>query len=146
MELRCRRPFALAGTDHVHRHARGGTYIEGEGWRGVANTTGRYTPEMGTLYAKEVSRYCSNVERREYGGPSPGFPGFPSSGGHTPKQFRRPYTELKDFAGRSQVPNNSACPVEVRRHPEVKVTARAPAKQFLLMPNDRCISLGSHYQ
>ena len=49
MELRCRKPKALLGTIHAHRHALGGMMVPGEGWRSVANYTSKYTTEQGSV-------------------------------------------------------------------------------------------------
>ena len=63
MELRCRKPSALMGTSHEHKHARGTMKVEGEGWQSVARYTGKYTPEEGAVYGKACKAYCDSVAR-----------------------------------------------------------------------------------
>ena len=57
MELRCRRPLALAGSSHDHRRIRGRMHVEGKSFE-VAEYSGKYSPELATVYAKEAKRAC----------------------------------------------------------------------------------------
>ena len=83
IELRCRYPAALIGTSHDHTHIRGTMYVQGEGWKSVAEFSGRYTPEQGTVYARLVKSFCATIERKPKG--------------------ERPETELRRLAQQSKV-------------------------------------------
>ena len=63
MELRCRKPSALAPTTHTHRHCRGGMTVTGEGSMNVAAYSGRYTAVQGTVYGKSCRVFCDTHER-----------------------------------------------------------------------------------
>ena len=66
MELRCRKPAALAGASHEHRHARGRMTCEGRKNVPVAGYTGAYTPVQATVYARCVAKVCSeNRSKKE---------------------------------------------------------------------------------
>ena len=67
LELRCRRPNALAGCSHEHRRIRGRMLVNGESFS-VAEYSGKYNPELATVYSKEVQRVCNALERQEYKG------------------------------------------------------------------------------
>ena len=50
LELRCRKPAALAGSSHGHVHVRGWMMHEGK-CCSVATYRGAYSPELATVYA-----------------------------------------------------------------------------------------------
>ena len=63
VELRCRHPAALFHSTHEHRHAKGHMKVACEkGWKSVPEHTGKYTPEIGAVYAKCVSRFVRSVQ------------------------------------------------------------------------------------
>ena len=66
-ELGCRRPDELAGSSHEHGRIRGRMQVDGKSFA-VAEHSGKYSPELGTVYAKEAAKACEGVERQEYAG------------------------------------------------------------------------------
>ena len=115
LEARCRKPAALVGTSHDHRHARGGMYVECEGWRSVARYTGKYTAEMSTVFAKACQAFVAGVHRMRI--------------------KERPWTHLRAMADHSNIakdrsPGNGG--PERRSH---------GTRQFLLRSDDVCIDL-----
>ena len=67
MELRCRRPCALAGTNHEHKRIKRRMQVDGR-FFAVAETSGKYTLELGSAYATETKRACKSVTRQQYKG------------------------------------------------------------------------------
>ena len=67
MKLRCRRSNALAGNSHDHRRIRGRMQVDGKSFA-VAEYSGKYRPELATVYAKEAKRACDKIVRQEYKG------------------------------------------------------------------------------
>ena len=67
LELRCRRPNALAGSSHEHRRIRGNMKVDGKSFA-VAEYSGKYSQELCAVYAKEAARVCRNTERQVYAG------------------------------------------------------------------------------
>ena len=61
LELRCKYPAALVGAGHKHRHVRGRVDAHGIEHISLAAYSGKYTPELGTVYAKEVKRFVDAV-------------------------------------------------------------------------------------
>ena len=111
MELRCRRPAALVGTSHDHRHARGQMHVDGEGSRNVAEYTGKYTPEQGTAYGKACKAFVDTACRR---------------------QEQRSSSALKALADQSRVPYEG---------PGVAMKSGHGTQQFLLRSDDLCVDL-----
>ena len=109
MELRCRKPAALVGSSHEHRHVRGGMHVECVGHRNVASYTGKYTAELGAVYAKAVRAFVCSTTRSN-----------------------RVSTRLRTLADRSPVARGAA-PVE-----QVECRKVISAPQYLLHSNDVC--------
>jgi len=91
LESRCRKPAALVGTSHEHRHARGGMHVECEGWKSVAAYTGKYTAELGTVFAKACHAFVAETSRRS----------------------ERVDTRLKTLADKSLVAKEQGAPISI---------------------------------
>ena len=66
MELRCNHPAALVSPTHTHKHIKGSMKVVGEkGWQSIPKHTGRYTPEIGTVYARCVLGFVDRTARPE---------------------------------------------------------------------------------
>ena len=118
MELRCRKPGALLGTSHYHRHALGGMMVPGEGWRSVANYTGKYTAEHGAVYAKPCRAFCETVNRK----------------------VKRPATALTSLADRSTVARGED-PSKTDSSDDACNYRHHGTRQFLLSGEDQCYDL-----
>ena len=84
LNLRCRKPAALAGTSHEHRQIRGTMKMQDGRWISVATYSGKYTPEECTVYARCLAKALKDVSRR----PVPG----------------RKESQLEKLAGELEVP------------------------------------------
>jgi len=67
LALRCRDGAALEPVTHQHERARGSVKLPEGRWIDVAGYTGRYTPVLGTLYARALA--AALAERRGTEGP-----------------------------------------------------------------------------
>ena len=56
MNLKCRNPKCLVASSHVHQHARGSVKLPEGRWLSLAAYSGRYSPELSTLYAACLKR------------------------------------------------------------------------------------------
>ena len=59
----CRDPPALAGCSHTHQHARGNMKMPDGKWASIATYTGKYTPELSTVYGRCLARGLLGVSR-----------------------------------------------------------------------------------
>ena len=115
LELRCRKPSALAPTTHNHRHCRGGMTVIGEGSMSVASYSGRYTAVQGTVYGKACKTFCETHERPS--GPLPP-------------------TRLQKLANGSKAAHR----LEESKQPAREFRGHG-TRQFLLRGDDQCIDL-----